>query len=56
MSLRVKQVTADTGTVSLGGSDRMLTLSTCDSFGTKQDRYEVEAQFVSRSLLTVNNS
>jgi LPXTG-site transpeptidase (sortase) family protein len=52
----VQQVTAAAGTVSLGGNDRMLTLSTCDSFGTKEDRYEVEAQFVSRSLLTPNNS
>ncbi len=42
----VKQETADTGVVSLGGTDRMLTLSTCDSFGTKSDRFVVEAQFI----------
>lgn len=48
----VRRVTADSGTVSLGGTDRMLTLTTCDSFGTKQDRYEVEAQFISRNRIS----
>src|SRR6185295_12336356 len=47
----VKHVTADQGVIELGSGDRTLTLSTCDSFGTKSDRYIVTAQFVSREAL-----
>lgn len=52
----VEQVSAETGIVSLGGSDRMLTLSTCDSFGTKADRFVVTAGFIGRIPLTSSGS
>lgn len=32
--------------IEFGKGDRMLTISTCDTFGRKQDRWVVEAQFV----------
>lgn len=52
----VEQVSAETGIVELGGSDRMLTLSTCDSFGAKTDRFIVTAGFIDRVLLTSKSS
>ena len=52
----VTHTTADAGEVELGAGDRTLTLSTCDSFGTKSDRIIVTASFVSRNLLTNVNS
>ena len=48
----VTHTTADVGTVELGSGSRTLTLSTCDSFGTKSDRYIVTAEFVSRTFPT----
>lgn len=44
----VEHVSAVDAWVELGGNDRMLILTTCDSFGKKQDRYVVKAAFVSR--------
>jgi LPXTG-site transpeptidase (sortase) family protein len=52
----VSHTTADSGEVELGAGDRTLTLSTCDSFGTKSDRIIVTASFVSRNVLTNSNS
>jgi LPXTG-site transpeptidase (sortase) family protein len=51
----VTHTTADAGEVALGSGDRTLTLSTCDSFGTKSDRYVVTAAFVSRTVLPGNS-
>lgn len=52
----VERVKADTALVDLSAGARTLVLTTCDSFGTKSDRYEVTADFASRSLLTNTNS
>lgn len=49
--LRVKLVDKDEALVSFNGSQHMLTLSTCNTFGEKQERFVVEADFVrSRSI------
>jgi LPXTG-site transpeptidase (sortase) family protein len=48
----VTQTTAAAGVVALGSGARTLTLSTCDSFGTKSDRFVVTAEFLSRQALT----
>lgn len=42
----VKKVDKNDTWVRFDGSRNMLTLSTCDSFGTKSDRYVVEAEYV----------
>lgn len=42
----VKKVDAREALVNLSRSGRHLTLSTCDTFGAKQDRYVVEADFI----------
>lgn len=42
----VKKVDKNDTWVSFGGKKNMLTLSTCDSFGSKSDRYVVEAEYV----------
>ena len=43
---KVTAVRADKEVVEFSASGRMLTLATCNSFGTKSDRFVVEAQFV----------
>ena len=45
----VKKVDKNDTWVKFDGSTNMLTLSTCDSFGTKADRYVVEADYVGLS-------
>lgn len=42
----VSLVNADEALVDLSATGRRLTLSTCNSFGQKQERYVVEAEFV----------
>lgn len=42
----VKLVSADDAWVEFSSDEKTLTLSTCDVFGKKQDRYVVEADFV----------
>ncbi|MES3005944.1 MAG: sortase [Patescibacteria group bacterium] len=42
----VKKVDKNDTWVRFDGKKNMLTLSTCDSFGTKADRYVVEAEYV----------
>ena len=42
----VKHVAAEDALVTFTKGDKKLTLSTCDSFGKKTDRYVVEASFV----------
>lgn len=42
----VKKVDKNDTWVRFDGSKNMLTLSTCDSFGTKSDRYVVEAEYI----------
>lgn len=49
--ISVEHASVDTGIVELGGNDRMLILSTCDSFGKKTDRNVVKAEFVSQQLI-----
>ncbi len=49
--ISVEHASVDTGFVELGGNDRMLILSTCDSFGKKTDRNVVKAEFVSQQLI-----
>jgi LPXTG-site transpeptidase (sortase) family protein len=43
----VKLVDSSQAYVSFDASDTMLTLSTCNSFGTKEERFVVEAKLVS---------
>ncbi|MDE2079493.1 MAG: sortase [Patescibacteria group bacterium] len=52
----VTHTTAAAGVVQLGTGARTLTLSTCDAFGSTSDRWEVVAEFVSRTPLTNNAS
>jgi len=44
---KVYRARAQDVTVPLGGSDRLLTLATCNTFGAKEDRFIVEAKQVS---------
>lgn len=44
---------ADEVTIDLSRGERMLTLSTCNSFGEKSERYVVEALYVGSYLLTI---
>ena len=48
----VKLVSADKALVEFDVKSRLLTLSTCDVFGEKQDRYVAEAEFVSKNPIT----
>ena len=45
----VKLVSADKALVEFNTKSEMLTLSTCDNFGSKSDRYVVESEFMSRT-------
>lgn len=47
----VKLVSADKALVEFNTKNNMLTLSTCDNFGAKSDRYVVESVFVSKTSL-----
>lgn len=49
--LSVKLVSADKALIEFNTKNEMLTLSTCDNFGAKSDRYVVESMFVSRTSL-----
>jgi LPXTG-site transpeptidase (sortase) family protein len=44
---KVYKAKASTLTVPVGGPDKTLTLATCNSFGTKDDRFIVEATLIS---------
>lgn len=44
--LNVKLANEDDAFVNFNSDGRMLTISTCDTFGKKQDRWVVQAQFV----------
>ncbi len=48
---RVYMAKASEVTVPMGGSEKRLTLATCNSFGSKDDRYMLEAILVSESPL-----
>ncbi len=50
----VKLETADQALVVFNTKENLLTISTCDSFGAKEDRYVAQAQFVSREPLQAN--
>jgi LPXTG-site transpeptidase (sortase) family protein len=45
----VKLVDATKTLVEFNTNNKMLTLSTCDNFGAKTDRYVAEAEFVSKN-------
>jgi LPXTG-site transpeptidase (sortase) family protein len=47
----VKSVSEEKALVDLSGRRDMLTLSTCNTFGRKQDRFVVEADFVSSQVI-----
>jgi LPXTG-site transpeptidase (sortase) family protein len=47
----VKLVNSEDALVNFGVKKNMLTLSTCNTFGQKQERYVVEADFVNSSAL-----
>ncbi|MBY0538849.1 sortase [Patescibacteria group bacterium] len=49
--ISIEHASVNDGWVDLSGNDRMLILSTCDSFGKKTDRNIVRAEFVSQELL-----
>lgn len=53
--ISVEHASVNDGWVDLAGNDRMLILSTCDSFGKKTDRNIVKAEFVSQVLITQTN-
>lgn len=48
----VEHVSADDALIELGPGERTLTISTCDTFGEKQERWVVRAEFVSREPIT----
>ena len=48
-------VDKDKALVKFGGGEKMVTLSTCDTFGVKSDRFVVEAKFV-RSYPIIDQS
>jgi LPXTG-site transpeptidase (sortase) family protein len=48
---RVEKADANGGAIPLAVSGRVLTLSTCDSFGTKSDRFVVTAEFVESKVI-----
>lgn len=47
----VELVTADEAFVDFGGTENMLTLSTCNTFGQKQDRYVAQAIYQGRTTI-----
>lgn len=47
----VEKTKAENGAISLQVSGRLLTLATCDSFGSKSDRFVVTAELVKSSLI-----
>ncbi len=49
--LSVKTISADKALVEFNTDSRMLTLSTCDSFGAKSDRIVVQSELVSRKKI-----
>lgn len=49
--ISIEHASVNDGWVDLSGNDRMLILSTCDSFGKKTDRNIVKAEFVSQELI-----
>lgn len=52
--LSVSMVGADKVLVEFNTKNEMLTLSTCNTFGEKSDRYIVESKFVSKKLISNN--
>lgn len=53
--LSVTKVSADKALVQFNTKTNMLTLSTCDNFATKSDRFVVQSEFVASNPLTANN-
>lgn len=51
----VELVDANDAWVELSNTEKKLTLSTCNTFGSKQDRYVVDAQFVGSYLLSAED-
>lgn len=49
----VSKVSANDGTIPLAVAGKVLTLSTCDSFGAKTDRFVVVADFVESHSLSI---
>jgi LPXTG-site transpeptidase (sortase) family protein len=49
--LNVKMVGADKALVEFNTKSEMLTISTCNNFGAKSDRYVVESEFVSKQII-----
>jgi LPXTG-site transpeptidase (sortase) family protein len=47
--LNVKMVGADKALVEFSTKSEMLTISTCNNFGAKSDRYVVESEFISKN-------
>jgi len=52
--LNVTMVSADKALVEFNTKSEMLTLSTCNNFGEKSDRYVVESEFVAKKALASN--
>jgi sortase (surface protein transpeptidase) len=47
----VRRAKADEVFVDLSETETMLTISTCNTFGAKEDRFVVEARFVDRTTI-----
>ena len=54
--LSVTMTTADQALVVFDTKTKMLTLSTCDNFATKEDRFVVQSEFVSQSPITATST
>jgi LPXTG-site transpeptidase (sortase) family protein len=52
--LSVTMVSADKALVQFDTKTKMLTLSTCDNFATKSDRFVVQSEFVAQKAITNN--
>jgi LPXTG-site transpeptidase (sortase) family protein len=52
--LSVTMVSADKALVEFNTKTKMLTLSTCDNFATKSDRFVVQSEFVTQKALTTS--
>lgn len=52
--LSVTMVSADKALVEFNTKNEMLTISTCNTFGAKSDRYVVESLYVAKKLLSSN--
>ena len=52
--LSVEMVGADKALVEFNTKNEMLTISTCNTFGAKSDRYVVQSIYVAKKLLTNN--